>query len=338
MQSREDKKEYIASHRVLESKETDMERNRNDDFEVVKVAVVKKVGAVIRAIKTSADDAKIAAVIESVEDARRMQENLNKLCEWASKWKMKFNAAKCKVMHYGRRNARNVYFMNNVQIESVSEEKDLGVWLEDNMKPTKQCNMAAKSANWALGQLSRSFHYRKAECLVPLYKTFIRPKLEHAVAAWSPWAAGDKEVIENVQKRMTRMVSNKRGATYEERLENIGLTTLTERRDRGDMIEVFRTMKGFNKVDKNEWFELRDPTTSRATRSTVAITEEGKKTRSDVIFKGCVRLDARKFFFAERVAEEWNKLPDTVRDQKSINAFKNRYDEWKRKQKTITND
>ena len=212
---------------------------------------------------------------------------------------MRFNAAKCKVMHFGKKNARNVYTMNGVQIECVTEEKDLGVWVEDSMKPTKQCNMAANSANWALGQLSRSFPFRKADCLVPLYKTFIRPKLEHAVVAWSPWAAGDKEVIENVQKRMVRLISDKRGNLYEERLESLGLTTLTERRARGDVIEVFRTMKGFNKVDKSEWFNLRDPATARATRSTVSISDDGPEQRSDVIFKGHVRLDARKHFFTE---------------------------------------
>ena len=162
------------------------------------------------------------------------------------------NASKWKVIHYGERNAQNKYWMNELQIASDTEEKDLGVWVENTMKPTKQCLMAAKSANWALGQLSRTFHYKKAECLVPLYKRFIRPKLEHVVAAWSPWAAGDREVLENVQRRMVRMISNKRGNTYEERLENVGLTTLTERRARGDMIEVFRTMRGFNEVDKNE--------------------------------------------------------------------------------------
>ena len=81
-------------------------------------------------------------------------------------------------------------------MESVSEEKDLGVWIEDDMKPTKQCKMAAQNANWALGQLIRTFHYRKASCLVPLYKSFVRPKLEHAVGAWSPWLEGNKEVLE----------------------------------------------------------------------------------------------------------------------------------------------
>ena len=282
-------------------------------------------------IKKFADDTKMAALVENQADAKKMQENLNSLCEWAKKWKMKFNASKCKVMHFGKENARNVYMMSDVQIESVSEEKDLGVWVEDSMKPTKQCTMAANSANWALGQLSRSFHYRKADCLVPLYKTFVRPKLEHAVAAWSPWSAGDKEVIKNVQKRLVRMISNKRGASYEERLGNIGLTTLTERRARGDMIQVFRTMKGFNKVEKQEWFTLRDPATARATRSTVSISEDGPEQRQQVIFKSHVRLEARKHFFTEQVAQELNALPDSVRNQKSVKAFKNQFDGWMKK-------
>ena len=126
------------------------------------------------------------------------------------------------------------------------------------------------------------------------------------------------------------MLSDKRGATYEERLKNIGLTTLTERRARGDLIEVFRTMKGLNNVEKGEWFNLRDPATARATRSTVSISEDGPEPRNDVIFKGSVRLDARKYFFTERVASEWNALPDSVRNQKTINTFKNHYDAWKK--------
>ena len=60
--------------------------------------------------------------------------------------------------------------------------------------------------------------------------------------------------MEKVQKRMVKMISNKRGADYEETLKNIGLTTLTERRERGDMITTYRSMKGFNRVDKNDWF------------------------------------------------------------------------------------
>ena len=141
---------------------------------------------------------------------------------------MSFNVSKCVVMHVGKKNIRYTYKMNVVDLSEVKEEKDLGVWMEEDMKPSKQCKMAAQSTNWALGQLSRAFHYRKASSLVPLYKTFIKPKLEHAVAAWSPWLEGDKEMLEKVQKRLVRLISDKRGNSYKERLESVGLATLTE--------------------------------------------------------------------------------------------------------------
>ena len=46
-----------------------------------------------------------------------MQENLNRLCEWAMKWKINFNAAKCEVIHYGRRNEHHEYWMNGLRRE-----------------------------------------------------------------------------------------------------------------------------------------------------------------------------------------------------------------------------
>ena len=104
------------------------------------------------------------------------------------------------------------------------------------------------------------------------------------------------------------------------------------------MIKTFRTMNGFNKVAKNDWFRLKDPATSRPTRSTVSVSEEGQKPRQNVLVVENVRLDARKYFFTVRVAQEWNSLPDHVKSQKSINAFKNQYDAWKRTQNIPQNN
>ena len=285
--------------------------------------------AVINAIlKKFADDTKLAKVIANIADAQQMQENLNRISQWAEKWQMRFNVKKCKVMHFGKNNIRYDYTMNGCVIEKVAEEKDLGVWVETDMRSSKQCRVAAQSANIALGQLSRAFHFRKASSIVPLYKTFVRPKLEHAVAAWSPWLEGDKEEMEKVQRRLVRMISDKKGETYEERLKSIGLTSLTERRRRGDVIEAFKTMRGYNRVEKDNWFKFRDVSSNRATRSTVTVTENQQHERKDVLFKENVRLDTRKNFFSVRVVDEWNQIPDEVKAQKSINAFKNRYDEW----------
>ena len=106
---------------------------------------------------------------------------------------------------------------------------------------------------------------------------------------------------------------DKKGGTYEERLESIGLTTLVERRERGDAIETFKTINGFNRVDKTGWFCFLDATNSRATRSTVSIESDGQQERKDVLFMESVRLDSRKNFFTVRTVGKWNEIPDEVK-------------------------
>ena len=65
--------------------------------------------------------------------------------------------------------------MRGKELKEEDDEKDLRVFVEANMKPGKQCTTATKSANFALGQIQRAFHYRKKDYLVPLYKTLCLP-------------------------------------------------------------------------------------------------------------------------------------------------------------------
>ena len=58
---------------------------------------------------------------------------------------------------------------------------------------------------------SRGVTYRDRECFMSLYQTYVRPHLKYAVAAWSPWTLGDKDVLEAVQRRAVRMVTDLRG-------------------------------------------------------------------------------------------------------------------------------
>ena len=64
----------------------------------------------------------------------------------------------------------------------------------------------------------------------------MRPKLENASSAWSPWLEKDKKQLEKVQERLVRMISDVKGANYKEKLKDAGLTTLEKRRERGDVI------------------------------------------------------------------------------------------------------
>ena len=65
----------------------------------------------------------------------------------------------------------------------------------------------------------------------------------------------DIELLEEVQKRATRMIEECAGKTYEERLEIVGLTTLECRRLRADLIEVFKILKGFEGIEEELFFQ-----------------------------------------------------------------------------------
>ena len=94
------------------------------------------------------------------------------------------------------------------------------------------------------------------------------------------------------------------------------------------MVKMFKTLKGFNRVNRQNWFQFRDRSNNRATRSTVLVSGEEQIERENVLFKESVRLDSRKNFFSVRVVDKWNEIPDKVKAQKSVNGFKQKYDEW----------
>ena len=280
-----------------------------------------------------ADDTKAAKVIDSEEDCQKMQAIINSLAAWAEKWGMAFNVKKCKVLHVGRTNPKYKYTLNGEELEAVKEEKDLGVFIEDSLKPSKQCAAAAKAANFALGQLQRSFHYRKKEYLVPLYKTFVRPRMEHAVAAWNPWLETDIRNLEKIQERLIRMLSDVRGETYSDKLKDAGLTTLKERRERGDVIQTFKVLKGFSNVESENWFQV-VADDARPTRAN-AIVEGNEVVKKDsMLVIDRARLEIRRNFFTIRAAKAWNELPENVKNCTSVNGFKTAYDKWKNSEKS----
>ena len=99
---------------------------------------------------------------------------------------------------------------------------------------------------------------------------------------------------------------------------------------RGDMIETYKVVNGFTKVDKNEWFVFRTAEETRRTRSTASVSDDGAiEMKKDVLFREHANLEIRRNFFNVRVAREWNLIPEAIKNTRSVNAFKNAYDRWK---------
>jgi ribonuclease P/MRP protein subunit RPP40 len=99
---------------------------------------------------------------------------------------MQFNTSKCKILHVGRTNHRFQYVMDNQILESVTEERDLGVLVSDDLKVSANCLAAYNKANKILGMINRSITFRSKDILIPLYTSLVRPLVEYYTSAWSP--------------------------------------------------------------------------------------------------------------------------------------------------------
>ena len=154
--------------------------------------------------------------------------------------------------------------------------------------------------------------------------------MEFAATAWSPWLEKDIEIMEKVQRRAVRAVSNAKGNTYEGKMEDVSLTSLKERRTRGDAIETFKTLKGFNNVNRSEWFSIQQQEETRLTRTNSNVVNGQEQRKADMIIRLHTRNEIRSNFFTVRATRIWNDLPDEVKNQKSVNAFKSAYDRWKK--------
>jgi hypothetical protein len=274
-----------------------------------------RVARMIDALRKFADDTKLGQRAETMQERESMQEALDNLCQWADTWGMQFNVGKCKVMHFGHRNLRHKYKMNGQELQETEEEVDIGVMVTKDLKPSGQCRRAARTAQTVLGQLARAFSYRDRHIFMKLYVQYVRPHLEFSVQAWSPWTEADKECLEKVQRRAVGMVSGLAARDYEERLRELGHTTLEERRHQLDMQQVHRILVGKDKVKSETWFKMASDI-ERVTRAAA----DPLNLRIPA-----PRLEVRKNFFSQRVPECWNKIPQDLKQATTAKAFRNAY-------------
>ena len=268
--------------------------------------------------KLFADDCKLYGEV-NISGTNKVQDDLSNLEKWSKKWQLPFNVKKCKVMHMGSKNPNHEYTMNGQKLDVSVSEKDLGVHVDNQLKFHVHSAAATKKGTQILGLIKKTYKTRDADSITTLYKSLVRPHLEYGNIIWGPIFKEDMKSVEKIQQRATKIISQLRDVTYEERLKALDLPSLYYRRRRGDMILMYKIMNEKVRIEASTLFT---PATYSRTRGHKQKISKKKATKVP-----------RMKSFTIRTVNDWNNLPIDVIESPSINAFKNRLDKfWDGKQ------
>ena len=102
--------------------------------------------------------------------------------------RLSFNVDKCKVMHLGgSHNTHAKNFMKGRVLQETAEEKDLGVWIRNDLKFSTHMAKSVSKANQILGLIRRSFTYLDCQVMRLLFTALVRPHLEYGNVIWHGW-------------------------------------------------------------------------------------------------------------------------------------------------------
>jgi ribonuclease P/MRP protein subunit RPP40 len=267
-----------------------------------------------------ADDTKIYSIIKSPEDIATLQTDLDHLNDWSNKWLLKFHPEKCKLMHIGSTHSEidYGYQLQGTTLERVAEEKDIGVVIDECLSFDKHISEKVKKATSMFAMIRRTFRFLDEKLFIPLYKSLVRTHLDYASSVWSPHKVKHIEQIEAVQRRATKQIPGFKDLSYADRLKKLQLPTLSYRRKRGDMIEIYKMVSGKYDMGDSKMIKMWKDTTERSSA----------RGNSLKLFPQRANSSIRKHSFIVRSCPLWNDLPDHVVTAKTMNSFKNRLDNY----------
>ena len=263
-----------------------------------------------------ADDTACHLEIRTATDHCTLQQDLDKLAAWEERWSMKFHPEKCMTMHMSRsRNTIQIpYTLHGHTLEQVTEAKYLGVTLANDLKWSSHVQGIAAKANKTLGFIRRNIKVNNKKLKGAAYKALVRPILEYGSAAWDPYTQEDIDILERVQRRAARWVSNRfrKSSSVGEMLQELRWPTLERRRRCARLTMFYRVHHGMAHI--NSKFHPLPSTRRRRVRSTH---------NSHYDLPSTKRTYRQKSFFP-RTIPEWNSLPEDSVSETTLASFKAR--------------
>lgn len=218
-----------------------------------------------------ADDLKLFLKICSLEDAQRLQKDIDTISNWCTINNLKLNINKCYIMSFSRRRETNLeyfnYNINGSPLMRINSIRDLGVVFNSKLSFENHVHNITSSAYKTLGFISRSLNkFKQIGTYMTLYNSYVRSILEYASSIWCPHSDNHITTIERVQKRFTRTIFRKFHYPYEKyhvRLIRLGMLSLENRRILNDELTLYKIKNGIIRIATEHDFA---PIQSRFTR------------------------------------------------------------------------
>ena len=198
------------------------------------------------------------------------------------------------LIHIGQTNTHNKYTIAGIDLVESDQECDLGIIVDNKLKFHIQTAHILNKGFSILGIIKKSFENLNEHTVPILYKTLAHPILEYGNIIWGPYYSGDKHKID----RATRLVPGFDEIPYEERLRRLKLPSLQYRRKRGDMIQTYKIMRGFDRIDPAVFLKFLPSQVTRGHRFRIHKQQAQRLVRSQS--------------YSISVVNDWNNLPADV--------------------------
>ena len=263
-----------------------------------------------------ADDAKIFTT-----DAKELQSCLNSFSEALSKYQLHLAHNKCFILPISKRSQQHIvtdnpnFTIGSSTISFQNHAKDLGIFITNNLKWELHIKNIVQKASFTSYQITKSFRTKNIWTLLKLYKSYVRPKLEYNTPVWSPYLSKDISLIENVQRRYTKIICRRCSIpfdSYSDRLIKLNLISLHSRRIRFDLIMLFKIVNNTSDLNFDSFFTIQhSPYSLRGNTSKVM----PKQNFNCSVWRGS---------FFERAPRYWNRLSPEITCVKSLHLFKSK--------------
>ena len=258
--------------------------------------------------KLFADDIKIYTELLNHNSSVDFQSELDLIHQWSVRWQLPISHSKCYLLSLGRQEASVTSFtINGVHLTISNLSTDLGVIVDPDLKFDRHVFSIVARAKQRAAIIHRCFLSRNVNNLILAFKTYVRPLLEYAPQVWSLHLSYLIDAIESVQRSFTKRLPGFANLTYAERLTNLKLDSLEQRRMHFDVTLCYNIVHGLSAIRFDDMFTFNNSCT------------RGHSLKLNVPVG---KSDVRKYSFAVRVVPIWNSLPEKIVTASTTKSFK----------------